>query len=157
MAGQVVKTHYKVPRSEETIKREQAERVALNRRKREEQTPVTAKIRERAGSMLRTGLQNFSENYHRKNEPSIGDTLKRGLSNFGENVRESRAPKSRRSRDYSPVDTGLNIAMPEFGGIDMSLHPDPMYHGMGRKSHHEIKEHEGGRRRVVRTVTYYDD
>ncbi len=102
---------------------------------------------------------------------AIGNWLHRGAENFRNNMNqpivdrpEPRRGKGRRpSRSDDgpfiniPRDAGLNFgAMDLGGGLDLDLHPDPMYHGMGgRKRSHSGRE--GAKRVTVTTRTYHYD
>jgi hypothetical protein len=138
-----------------------------------------AGLKNRAVGILGTGLSNFKENYARSTTKDPGSNegwLARGMRNFRDNnamggPAEHRGKKGKgRSRgggggpvipfDSLNVDQGFSInpAFMNQGGLDLSMHPDPMYQHASRKKHSSGKGRgEGGRRVVVTRRTYYED
>lgn len=108
-------------------------------------------LRERATSFVGRGLSNFQENMAaRGGGPGLLDDVGAGLSNF------NRAPTQRKSRSRKS-DYGSDYGMPSFSGssgLDLSMHPDPFYRNLGRG---RGGSGEGRRKKVVRTVTTYED
>lgn len=100
---------------------------------------------------------------------AVGGFIRRGLSNLADNmsqpVLEPREPRGKgrsRQREAEPMFTipqgpSMNLDMLDHG-LDFSIHPDPMYRGMGGHRGGGGRGHEEGRVRKVttRTVTYED-
>jgi hypothetical protein len=136
-------------------------------------------LKNKAADFLGRGLENFRENYARSTTKDPGSNdgwLAQGMRNFRDNnamggPAEHRGKKGKgRSRgggggpvipfDNLNVDQGFSInpAFMNQGGLDLSMHPDPMYHNASRKKHSSGKGRgEGSRRVVVTRRTYYED
>jgi hypothetical protein len=120
----------------------------LRATKREEQRPRS--LTESLGSWGRTALNNFRENASRP----IGDRPR-----SRDHETHHKGQKGHRGS------AGLNIPSgpmldPDFlgdqGGIDFSMHPDPMYQSVGKRKR-SSGNHEGARSVTVTTRTYRYD
>lgn len=151
MAPQKVKTYYKVPRTKEQILAEHEERRDFNRAARERQTPVAEKIKNTVVGWGRRGMQNFMENASRpvaRQDRPMQDVI-RGKGR--------KAPRQQAGPIFDiPQEQGFNLDLGNLGGgLDMSMHPDPMYGGM-HGGHRERESKEGKPKRVtVTTKTYH--
>ena len=121
---------------------------------------------------LGRGLNNFKENAARSTTKDPGSDvgwLAQGMRNFRENnAMPEPGKKGRKHRggggpvlpfDNLNVNQGFNInpAFMNQGGLDLSMHPDPMYQHASRKKSSSSRGGEGRRKVVVTRRTYYED